>query len=182
MANALSVDAQMHIFKNLNPAEILFNHIKNGVKFCNDALIKILELPEAEALMIAYTKTEHPIGIMVQLKIFEYPFAENIISAMINNGYFLYTEPEVKMLHLPNAEKLLAKYLELYSLEEDAQLELFKLPNSKNLVSLFIKKRDLCENAEIELCMVDWPEKNELIDEHIALHGKNFSRELLRFR
>ena len=128
-------------FAQPNAGEIILNAVKKGHLIPQNCQLKIFDLPNAEELVLEYTR-HFRLCNKAQPKIFDLPNAAEIILEYVKNGHSLCDEAELKLFGLPNASEVALEYVRQgYWFCDEAQKRIPELPNAGEIFAKLEKQK-----------------------------------------
>lgn len=142
-------EAQLKLFELPNAKELVKTYIFLHMELCDAAQVKLVELPNPIELIEMYI-SRRPFCAAAKIKMIEQPNAAQLLKLLHKHQYYLGDTVQLKLFEQPNAVELVKMYTSWYRLCDDAQLKLLDLPDAPELVKMYISKWGLGKKAQFK--------------------------------
>ena len=141
----LNVEQQLKLFYLADAEDLLFQYMQSE-EIAESTENRLLEEPFALNLLKHLPK--YHFTNTGDARMFVMDNAPQLVAQYVQNGNAFSAENALKMFDLPNADEVVAVYIDHSYLPDECEMRMFDLPNAQELVTYYEDKYGLCEMAK----------------------------------
>lgn len=156
---SLCEEAQVKMFELPNIRELITAYIKHH-RLCYMAELKMIKHPDAVSLVKDYME-EFSLHEKTQLEMFDLPIIRDLLQIYIDNVISVSDEAEVKLVNMSDNLELFSKYVDNWPLEKPGKEALLKRENGKEHILYYINNYSF--DKDEFFMMMEHPDADELV-------------------